>query len=122
MKKSLFLVLSLVLALPAAFAAKGDGPKAKAMAQFDLNHDGKLDAAEVAAVQKAFAANPAGDLQRFDKDKDGKLNDEEVAGMVPGSGKKDRTAPKSDGEAKKAKAPKGEKHGKKDSPQPEKSK
>lgn len=122
MKKSLLLFTSLALALPAAFAAKGDGPKAKAMAQFDLNHDGKLDAAEVAAVQKAFAENPTADLQRFDKNKDGKLSDEEVAAIVPGSGKKDRAAPKSEGEPKKAKAPKTEKHGKKDSPKPDEAK
>ncbi|HWL16898.1 MAG TPA: dockerin type I domain-containing protein [Opitutus sp.] len=99
--------------MPATFAAKAAGPKAKAMAQFDLNRDGKLDATEVAAVQKAFAANPTGDLQRFDLNQDGKLNDQEIAAMVPGSGKKDRGASKAQSEPKKAKASKSEKSGKK---------
>ena len=70
---------SLVLAPLTAFAAKGEGPKAKAMAKYDLNHDGKLDDAEIAALQKDFAADPKGELSRFDLNKDGKLSKVEMA-------------------------------------------
>lgn len=99
----LLILFAVFLALPAAFAAKGAGPKAKAMAQFDLNQDGKLDATEASAVQKAFAAAPTGELQRFDKDKDGKLSEAEVAAMVPGTGRKGAGASRPAGEPKKAK-------------------
>jgi hypothetical protein len=94
---------SLILA-PVAFAAgKSDGPKAKTMAKYDLDKDGKLSADEVAALRKDFAANPAGDLAHFDSDKDGKLSDDEIAKIVPGSGKKSDKAEKTekkDGEKK----------------------
>jgi hypothetical protein len=91
---------SLILA-PAAFAAKTEGPKAKAMAKYDLDHDGKLSEAEAAALQKDFNAAPTGDLARFDLDKDGKLSAEELAKIVPGSGKKsDKAEKKADGEKK----------------------
>jgi hypothetical protein len=83
------LVLALLLLAPAAaFAAKTEGPKAKIMAKYDLDHDGKLSADEIAAIRKDFAAAPTGELARFDLDKDGKLSDDEIAKMVPGSGKK----------------------------------
>jgi len=82
-------LLAFAIASPhEAFAAKEDGPKAKLMAKYDLNKNGKLDPDEVAAIRKDFAANPTGELARFDKDHDGKLSDEEIASMVPGSGKK----------------------------------
>lgn len=79
---------SLVLSPVVAFAAKGEGPKAKAMAKYDLDHDGKLSAAETAALEKDFAADPKGELARFDTDHDGKLSAEELAKVVPGSGGK----------------------------------
>ena len=82
------LLLALLLTPAAVFAAKAEGPKAKAMAKYDLNHDGKLDDTEIAAIQKAFAADPKGDLVHFDTDKDGKLSADEISKMVPGSGKK----------------------------------
>lgn len=87
------LALALLIVPAAAFAAKADGPKARAMAKYDLDHDGKLSAAETAAIEKDFAAAPTGDLARFDTDKDGKLSAAELAKIVPGSGKKgDRKA------------------------------
>lgn len=91
---------SLVLA-PVAFAAQAQGPKAKAMAKYDLDHDGKLSETEAAALQKDFNADPKGDLARFDTDKDGKLSADELAKIVPGSGKKsDKGEKKADGEKK----------------------
>jgi hypothetical protein len=80
------------------FAAKADGPKAKALAKYDANKNGKLDPDEIVALRKDFDANPKGELARFDTNKDGKLSDEEIAAIVPGSGKK---ADKSDKTGKK---------------------
>jgi Ca2+-binding EF-hand superfamily protein len=77
-----------LLAPAAALAAKEAGPKARTMAKYDLNHDGKLDGDEVTAIQKDFAAAPTGELSRLDTNKDGKLSAEEVAMIIPGSGKK----------------------------------
>jgi hypothetical protein len=95
------LALTSFILAPAAFAAKGDGPKAKTMAKYDLDKDGKLSADETAVIQKDFAANPTGDLSHFDVDKDGKLSAEELAKIVPGSGKKsDKAEKKADGEKK----------------------
>jgi hypothetical protein len=92
MKKSLFFIAALALGAlataPRAQAAKADGPKARIMAKYDLNHNGILDPDEIAAIRKDFAADPNGELKRFDKDHDGKLSDAEIAAMVPGSGKK----------------------------------
>lgn len=102
-KKTCYLLTALLLAPVAAFAAKGDGPKAKAMAKYDLNHDGKLDETEIAALQKDFAAAPTGDLARFDTDKDGKLSAEELAKIIPGSGKKSDKGEKSGAKKKEAK-------------------
>jgi hypothetical protein len=103
---------SLVLA-PLALAAKTEGPKAKTMAKYDLDKDGKLSAEEAAAVQKDFAANPTGDLARFDTDKDGKLSEDEVAKIVPGSGKKSDKAEKSEKKADGEKKHEGKKADKK---------
>ena len=90
------LLFTLLLLAPAAvFAAKSEGPKARTMAKYDLDHDGKLSAAEITAVQGAFAKEPTGDLARFDSNKDGKLSAEEVAKIIPGSGKKSNTEKKS---------------------------
>jgi hypothetical protein len=102
------LVLALLLLTPAAaFAAKTEGPKARIMAKYDLDHDGKLSADEIATIRKDFAAAPTGELARFDTNKDGKLSDDEIAKMIPGSGKKgdkkEKSGDKSD--AKKKDAP-----------------
>lgn len=89
MKKLLpFLALALVVAPATSFAAKADGPKARAMAEFDVDKDGKFNDAEIATIRASFAKKPDGELQRFDTDKDGKLSDAEIAQMIPGSGKK----------------------------------
>lgn len=89
MKRFLTLLLTLALFAPfSALASKDDGPKAKLMAKYDLNHNGIIDPDEAAAIRKDYAANPDGDLKHFDKDHDGKLSDEEIAAMVPKSGKK----------------------------------
>jgi len=102
MKHPVLLLSLAIFASPmVAQAAKADGPKAKAMAQYDLNRDGKLDASEIATIRKAFGAEPAGALKRFDADADGTLSDSEIAKMVPGSGKKKDDATGA-GEQKKA--------------------
>ena len=83
------LPLLATLALPAvALASKESGPKARIMAKYDLNKNGKLDPDEMAAIRKDFAADPSGELKKYDTDGDGKLSDDEIAKMVPGSGKK----------------------------------
>lgn len=97
-----YLLAALLLAPVAVLAAKAEGPKARAMAKYDLNHDGKLDASELAALQKDFSADPKGDLARFDTDKDGKLSADELAKIIPGSGRKGEKADKP-GEKNKAK-------------------
>ena len=71
-----------------ALAQKASGPKAKLMEKYDANKNGKLDADEIAALRKDFAADTKGALARFDTDHDGKLSDDEVAKMTPGSGNK----------------------------------
>ena len=86
--KLLPLLTFLVVAPMAVFAAKSEGPKARTMAKYDLDHDGKLSETEIAAIQQDFTAAPSGELARFDADKDGKLSSDEIAKMIPGSGKK----------------------------------
>jgi len=92
MKKIPLLATALVLAAlgapTAAFAAKADGPKAKLLAKYDANKNGKLDAEECEAARKDFAADPKGELAKLDTNKDGKLSDEELAALTAGSGKK----------------------------------
>jgi hypothetical protein len=99
--------LLVLLAPVAAFAQKSEGPKAKLMAKYDLNKNGVIDGDEIAAVRKAFAAEPTGDLKRFDTDKDGKLSDEEIALIKPPGGKAG-SGEKKKGGAKKADAAKPE--------------
>ena len=91
MKKSLLptVALGLVLALAPAFAAAGAGPKATIFAKYDTNKNGVIDGDEVAAVRKAFAAEPKGAFAAYDKDHDGKLSDAEIAGIKPPGAKKD---------------------------------
>ncbi len=72
-----------------AFAAAAPGPKARLFAKFDTNKNGAIDGAEVAALRKAFADEPAGDLARYDSDKNGKLDDAEITAIKPpGQGEK----------------------------------
>jgi hypothetical protein len=76
------------------------GPKARIFAQFDTNKNGIIDGDEVAAVRKAYAADPKGQFAVYDKDHDGKLSDEEIAAIKPpgggsktGAGKKTSATP-----------------------------
>ena len=97
-----FILAAVLLAPSAIFAAQANGPKAKILAKYDLDHDGKLSAEEIVVIQKDFTAAPAGELARFDTDKDGKLSDDEIAKMIPGSGKKKDGEKKSGGKKKEA--------------------
>ena len=87
MKKYLLLVVLLVPVV--AFAQVAAGPKARIFAKYDTNKNGVIDGDEVAAVRKAFAADPKGEFASYDKDHDGKLSDEEIAGIKPPGAKKD---------------------------------
>jgi hypothetical protein len=106
MKNSRLLVIlasCLPLFASAAQAAKAEGPKAKLMAKYDVNHNGVIDGDEIAAVKKAFAEAPEGELKRFDANKDGKLDDTEIAAIKAPGGKgkgekKDEKATKKEGE------------------------
>jgi len=81
-------------ALPGAAAANaGSGPKARIFAEFDANKNGVIDGDEIAAVRKAFAADPKGQFAAYDKDHDGKLSDDEIAGIKPPGAKKDGDKP-----------------------------
>lgn len=91
MKTPAFLLVAAVAAAIAispapAFAAAGLGPKARIFAEFDANKNGAIDGDEVAAVRKAFAADPKGQFAAYDKNKDGKLDDAEVAAITPPGG------------------------------------
>src|SRR3954465_9396870 len=77
---AVFTVVLLAGDLPAAAAS---GPKARLFAKFDTNQNGIIDGAEVAALRKAFLAEPKGDLARYDTDHDGKLSDDEIAEIKP---------------------------------------
>ncbi|MDP3071196.1 MAG: EF-hand domain-containing protein [Opitutaceae bacterium] len=69
-----------------AHAAAGTGPKARIFAEFDKNKNGVIDGDEVAAVRKAFAADPKGPFAAYDKNKDAKLDDAEIAAIQPPGG------------------------------------
>ena len=91
------------------FAANaGSGPKARIFAEFDTNKNGVIDGDEIAAVRKAFAADPKGQFAAYDKNKDGKLDDAEIAAIKPPGSKKDGEkksgSKKAGGEEKKADA------------------
>jgi hypothetical protein len=86
-----------VLVCPSAQAAKGEGPKARFFAKYDLNKNGVIDGKEKDAVRKDYATDKEGDLKRFDTNKDGKLDDEELAAIKPPTGKK-KSAPGDAGE------------------------
>jgi hypothetical protein len=68
--------------------AQSPGPKARIFAKYDTNKNGVIDGDEIAAVRKAFAADPKGEFAAYDKDHDGKLSDEEIASIKPPGGKK----------------------------------
>ena len=93
MKKTPLLIALLGVAAllsPAGLAAQSSpGPKARIFAKYDTNKNGVIDGDEVAAVRKAFAADPKGEFATYDKDHDGKLSDEEIAGIKPPGAKKD---------------------------------
>jgi EF hand len=84
----------LVLASPAAFAAKakagkGDPAKkaarqaARAAAQYDKNGDGSITD-ESTELRKAFEADKTGPLKAFDLNADGTLDDSEIAAIKIG--------------------------------------
>jgi hypothetical protein len=102
MKKSLLLVATAVAFSVTAFA-QTLGPKGRIFAKYDTNKNGVIDGDEVAAVRKAFAADPKGEFAVYDKDHDGKLSDEEIASIKPPGGKK---AGEKKAGGKKADAPK----------------
>lgn len=70
-------------------AAQSPGPKARIFLKYDTNKNGVIDGDEIAAVRKAFAADPKGEFVAYDVNGDGKLNDEEIAGIKPPGAKKD---------------------------------
>jgi hypothetical protein len=72
-----------------AHAAAAAGPKAKIFAEFDANKNGIIDGDEIAAVRKAFLADPKGQFERYDANHDGKLDDSEIALIRPPGAKKD---------------------------------
>lgn len=99
-KVSLLLTALASLALLApgtAFAAKADGSKAKIVAKYDTNKNGKLDPDEIEALKKDFDANPKGDLAKLDTDKDGKLSDDEIAALTSAKKGKGAKNKKKDG-------------------------
>jgi hypothetical protein len=89
MKKSTVIIAATALFAISA-AAQSPGPKARIFARYDTNRNGVIDGDEIAAVRKAFAADPKGEFARYDTDHDGKLSDAEIAGIKPpgGGGKK----------------------------------
>jgi hypothetical protein len=100
----LIAVLALVV-LPGASAA--EGPKARIFAKYDANKNGIIDGDEIAAVRKAFAAEPKGEFASYDKNTDGQLDDAEIAAIKPPGAKKD--GEKKSGGKKKADGEKAEK-------------
>lgn len=83
----MFIALFALVALPGASAA--EGPKAKIFAKHDANKNGIIDGDEIAAVRKAFAAEPKGEFASYDKNTDGKLDDAEIGAIKPPGAKKD---------------------------------
>ena len=80
---------ALLFSSTTAFAAAAPGPKARLFAKFDTNKNGVIDGDEVAALRKAFADEPTGDLARYDSNKNGKLDDAEITAIKPpGQGEK----------------------------------
>src|ERR1041385_1733013 len=88
MKKILLCLASLGVA-HLAQAAAAPGPKARIFAEFDTNKNGVIDGDEIAAVRKAFAADPKGQFAAYDLNHDGKLDDAEIVNIKPPGAKKD---------------------------------
>lgn len=71
-----------------AHAAKGNKPKRERNEQdtfgkYDANKNGVLDADEITALKKDFAAGTSGDLKKLDLNSNGKLDDDEIAAIKP---------------------------------------
>ena len=105
MKPTQFLLAAaLTIAIPTSVFAGAKDPAAKeakkaahqAIAQYDKNGNGTIDADEADALKKAFEADKTGPLKQFDTNGDGKLDDTEIAAIHIGK--------KGDKGAKKAKA------------------
>ena len=88
MKKSL-LIATVVAAFSVSAFAQSPGPKARIFAKYDTNKNGVIDGDEIAAVRKAFEADPKGEFAAYDANHDGKLSDEEIASIKPPGAKKD---------------------------------
>jgi predicted outer membrane protein len=94
MKSTLLLfaaALALALALPASVHADKDPAKKEAkkatraaMAPYDKNENGVIDADESEALKQAFEADKTGPLKQFDLNGDGKLDDSEIAAIRAG--------------------------------------
>ena len=97
----LALLGSAILLTSAAIGAQ-PGPKAKIFATYDTNKNGVIDGDEIAAVRRAFAAEPKGEFAIYDVNHDGKLDDAEIAAIKPPGqgGKKGGDKKASEGEKK----------------------
>lgn len=69
-------------------ASAAEGPKARIFTKYDTNKNGVIDGDEIAAVRKAFSAEPKGEFATYDKNGDGKLDDTEIAAIKPPGAKK----------------------------------
>lgn len=92
--------LGLLWLLASLSALAAEGPKAKIFAKYDTNKNGVIDGDEIAAVQKAFAAEPKGEFARYDLNHDGKLDEKEIAEIKPPGAKKTDGEKKSGGKKK----------------------
>ena len=93
----------LVFLAPITALAAQPGPKAKIFAEFDTNKNGVIDGDEIAAVRKAFAADPKGQFARYDANQDGKLDDAEIAEIKPPGQSGGKKGEKKDSSGKKKK-------------------
>ena len=92
MKKipALMAALGLLAFLTPAGVSAAEGPKARLFAKYDANKNGIIDGDEIAAVRKAYAADPKGEFARYDLNHDGQLDDKEIAEIKPPGAKKGR--------------------------------
>ncbi len=93
MKKRTLLIIAgiccLGLLVPSIAEAKGKKKGASSnvdaakqvLAKYDTNSNGVLDADEIAALKKDFAAGNASSAAVFDTDANGKLDDNEIAAL-----------------------------------------
>ena len=80
---------ALLFSATATAFAQSPGPKGRIFAKYDTNKNGVIDGDEIAAVRKAFEADPKGEFAAYDANHDGKLSDEEIASIKPPGAKKD---------------------------------